>query len=417
MTCDLSVSAQERTYLRDLAKLYLEYANLPIMKERTAAWYAHNALVKGSRPMVVFETGPVLGELVKPLSCTSPLARQIEHCLQTPMTEFDLVGDDKVITPECPVNMHIHMREFDIDVEVRHAADAQGRKIGFATEYPMQDIVRDMPALRHSVYHADLAATNAVKDAYEGVLGDLMPVPIRNTSLTWHITASAKIVKLMGMEYMLLAMLDHPEELKELYSFIVQDVKQYLLWQEREGLLTPNNGNHYAGAGSYGFSNELSPQPRNVRLKDLWFNMNTQETVGISPAMFEEFVLPAYRELAELGGLVYFGCCEPVHDLWDRGLGELPNLRKVSISPWCNEEFIGERLRTAPVIYSRKPRPNFIGVGKLDEQLFGQHVAQTVQAAKGCHLEIIFRDIYSLDGDAGKPGRAVRIVREMFDRM
>ena len=79
--------------------------------------------------------------------------------------------------------------------------------------------------------------------------------------------------------------------------------------------------------------------------------------------------------------------------------------------------FIGAELRKAGVIYSRKPRPNYIGVGKMDDEAFAEHVAQTVRAARGGHLEIVFRNIYTLDGDVSKPGRAVKIVREQFDRI
>ena len=143
--------------------------------------------------------------------------------------------------------------------------------------------------------------------------------------------------------------------------------------------------------------------------------MNSQETVGISPQMFREFIYPYYRELAQEFGLVYYGCCEPVHDIWDDCISRLPNLRKVSVSAWCDEKAMGERLGGSGVIYSRKPRPNYIGVGVLDEAAFADHILQTLRSAKGCQLEILFRDIYSLDGDVSKPGRAVSIVRKLID--
>jgi hypothetical protein len=285
--------------------------------------------------------------------------------------------------------------------------------------------------------------------------------------MCWIGNPSYKVLRLMGMENMLMAMMDRPDEMKHLYRFVTEDLKRYMLWQESEGLLTLNNGNHYAGAGSYGFSRELgqrgegvspacgegvppasSPFPASslaqsqqhqqkqqqdagrmpatradkmsatrVRVSDLWMNMNSQETVGISPEMFEEFVYPSYHALAEMAGLVYFGCCEPVHSIWENCLSKLPHLRKVSVSPWCDEVKIGAWLRKANVIYSRKPSPNYIGVGQLDEEAFAEHVAQTVRAARGGHLEIVFRDIYTLCGDLTKPRRAVEIVRRQFDKI
>ena len=52
---DLKITQKEREYLRDLAKRQAEIAALPVMKQRTEEWYAHNAL-RGKRPMVIIET-------------------------------------------------------------------------------------------------------------------------------------------------------------------------------------------------------------------------------------------------------------------------------------------------------------------------------------------------------------------------
>jgi hypothetical protein len=394
----------------------MECANLPVMAERTQLWYAHNEL-KGPQPMVVFESGGAMGEMMPKAHCATPLAGEIEWGLQAPITEHEMLGDDKVISPEFRVGWQIPLREFDMDLTEDHAEDAQGRKLGFAMHYPVTDIAKDMPKLKYSTYHVDRDATLARKAAVEEVIGDLMPVKIINWSMCWIGNPSYKVLRLMGMESMLMAMMDQPDLMKQLYAFVTDDLKKYMLWQEREGILTLNNGNHYAGAGSYGFSNELKAgADGKVRIRDLWMNMNSQETVGISPEMFEEFVYPSYHALAEMTGLVYYGCCEAVHSIWN-SLVKLPHLRKVSVSPWCDEVRIGEYLRKAKVIYSRKPRPNYIGVGTLDEQAFAEHVAQTVRAARGGNLEIVFRDIYTLCGDLTKPRRAVQIVREQFENI
>ncbi len=79
---------------------------------------------------------------------------------------------------------------------------------------------------------------------------------------------------------------------------------------------------------------------------------------------------------------------------------------------------MGEALRGGHVIYSRKPSPNFIGVGReLDEEAYAEHIAHTLRCAKGCELEIIHRDIYTLGGDPQKAGRAVKIIRREIERL
>ena len=143
--------------------------------------------------------------------------------------------------------------------------------------------------------------------------------------------------------------------------------------------------------------------------------MDSQETVGISATMCEEMIVPAYRKVMDCYGLLSYGCCEPVDSFWG-SVSQFPNLRKVSISAWCDEQFMGNVLQDSGVIYQRKPSPNFVGIGKeLDEDGFRNHIIKTLKAAKGCNLEITFRDVYNLDGNLGKPKRAVEITREAIE--
>ncbi len=143
--------------------------------------------------------------------------------------------------------------------------------------------------------------------------------------------------------------------------------------------------------------------------------MNSQESVGISPQMYEEFIFPHYLDLAKQFGLVYYGCCEPVHPIWDSCISRIPNLRKVSISAWCDEAYMAEKLSSCPVIYSRKPSPNYLGVEpEMDEDAFRAYIGNTIKLARDTHLEIIFRDIYTLHGRPEKARRAVEIVRSLM---
>jgi len=415
------ISPDERTYLREMARQVLECANHPVMEERRRLWYAHNAMTS-EKPIVVVEEGSFEDDLLPACKCVSEAAREIERNLQIPLTNFHLVGDDKVISPEYAVYWRIREPAYGVSTDRHFAADSAGRKIGFSQQHPIADLETDLPKLHHLPFAVDRSGTAAWRAVVEETIGDILPTRIDNASLRWHTSPSQRIVELMGLENMMIAMAEDPDGMRALYRFITDDMEAFLHWQEAEGLLVPNNGNDYAGAGSFGFTEKLPTeqgrQSGKLTTKDLWGNMNSQETVGISPSMFEAVVFPSYLRLAENFGMVYFGCCEPVHAIWDNCLSKLPNLRKVSVSAWCDEEMMGERLRGSEVIYSRKPSPNFIGVGeKLDEEAFRAHIARTLTAARGCTLEIIFRDIYTVTGNQGKPKQAVKIVRELIDAM
>lgn len=412
------ITKNERSYLRDLAKKQLEYSKLSIMEERTRNWYANNGL-KGEKPMVVVEHGPFRDELFPKLFCKSEPAIAIEKEILSHTANFEMINDDKVVPDYFLVNRKIKMKELDQDRVVHHAKDTKGRELGYSHEHPITDLKRDFKKLKKSIYSYD---DNGTKEYYlfmQDLLGDILDVKITNNTLLWFMSFTARAVNIMGLERLMYSILDYPEETIKLFDFILEDSFEYMDWQEKNGLLTLDNGNSRAGAGSYGFTDELPSEQfkktGNITTKDIWGNMNSQESVGLSPAMYKEFIFPIFKKAAERFGLVYYGCCEPVHEIWESCVSTLANLRKVSISPWCDEDYMGEALRGTDVIYSRKPSPNYLGVGTFDEVAFTEYMKKTMVAARGCHAEIIFRDIYTLTNDNTKAGKAVKIVRQLIE--
>ena len=399
----------EKSYLRGLAEKYMRYAGLEEMKEKEALWYAHND-GQGRRTPIIMEIDTFLEDILPPLRCESVYGREIEKYLQFYIVNYELIGDDKVIPPEYRVPMQIDFKLFNLDIKVQHAD--QG--VGFHTEPAITNLEEQVYGLEKSVYGYRREETEKHYAYAQEILGDIMPVVYENQSLRWALMPTKLVVDLMTMQEMFMAMYDCPEELHLLLRRITDDLKEFCFWQEREGLLTWNGGNHYAGAGSYGFTRKLKKD--SPKLKDMWGNINSQESVGISPQMYEEFLAPYYRELAELFGAVYYGCCEPANDAWE-SIRTYPNLRKVSVSAWADQEFMGKVLAKEDMVYSRKPSPNFIGVpNSFDEDAFRLYMEETFRCAADCRLEIIFRDIYSLGGDVTKPGRAVKIVRELEEK-
>ena len=95
----------------------------------------------------------------------------------------------------------------------------------------------------------------------------------------------------------------------------------------------------------------------------------------------------------------------------------MKNLRKASISPWCNEEFMGEQLRGSMVTYLRKPDATLLGVGKeLDEGRVRACFRKTYEASKGCRLEIAQRDVYQINNTPDKVKRFVELARMGVDK-
>jgi hypothetical protein len=146
------------------------------------------------------------------------------------------------------------------------------------------------------------------------------------------------LVDIRGLEQMMLDMVDHPDDLHRLMAFLRDGHLAKLEFLEQNDLLSLNNDGTYVGSGGFGWTDEL-PQADfdgHVRTCDMWGFAESQETVGVSPAMFAEFVFQYQLPILQRFGLNCYGCCEPLDKRWHI-VKQVPNLRRVSISPWADK--------------------------------------------------------------------------------
>lgn len=408
---------QEKHIVRELCRQYMEIAFSEENSNKEKRWLAHNTLAD-RKPVVLVESNLFADPLLPPLQCTSPLAREIEHYFNLHLWDQKHVADDKALPRYYELPMQIGWDAFGLDTSREYGMNDSGQTIGYRQKHPIVDIPEDLPKIRPPSYSYSRQYDQQIKADIENVIGDLLPVVLKNTLPVWGCCPSSKVDSLMGMENMMISMMEQPEAMHQLYRLATDRIVECLRWMESGHLLTANNRCDYAGSGSYGFADELPVAgfDGKIRTMDLWGNLNSQETLSISPGMYGDMVFPYYKEIAEAFGLLYYGCCEPVHDIWTPYLSTLKNLRKVSISPWCNEPFMGEVLKNSKVIYCRKPSPNYLGiVPEFDRDAFGKHIKETLDAAKGCYLEFSVRDVYTLGGNIPKIKEAVEIMRQMSE--
>lgn len=416
---DLKISQNDRLILRELARKQMEMANQESNKKRIAEWYRHNAL-EGEKPMVHLEMGTFAQEIIpERLRCCTDFARKLETSLYCNFLNQELFDDDRVTPDYFGMNYDTHFELFGIQVKVDHTDDQEGtQSLGHHFVSAIEDLEEDYEALMPSDYGVNLDSTSKKMQAAQEAFGDILPVCMKMDAL--YSVPTQMLVHFMSMENMMFNMYDYPELFKKMMERIATDTLAYYRMLEDKHLILPTVGFEGLGQGTWCFNRELpgvdvcSSRPLNTR--DVWGFMDSQETVGISPEMYEEFIFPCYQKIAAQYGLLSYGCCEPVDPIWDRCLSKLDNLRKVSISAWCNEEFMGERLRGRNVIFHRKPSPNYLGIGStLDEDAFRLHIKKSLNAARGCHMEITQRDVYTIHHDIGKAKRYVEIIREEIE--
>jgi hypothetical protein len=162
---------------------------------------------------------------------------------------------------------------------------------------------------------------------------------------------------------------------------------------EEKGLLCgPQSLIHCTGA----YVDELPApgyKPNQPRLKDLWMFGLAQMFSSVSPAMFKEFEVDYTSKICDRFGLVYYGCCDPLDGKMNE-VRMLPNVRKISMSPWVNQER-GAAEIGKNYVFSRKPSPALLAVDDFSEE----QIRVDLQATKdvcdryGCPLEFILKDI------------------------
>ena len=412
------VPAGDLEILRRLAARKREIAEDPLNLERRDLWYRHDAGTDG-RPMVLAELGGVR-DAHPPvpstdLECRTDWARGLEHGLRRDIYQFEVLGDDHVVEPCARVNWHTEVSGYGVEI-VEHHSDFGGTLGARRWDAPIQDLDRDFHLLQPRTWSVDRQATFDDVARLEAVFGDLLAVQIRG-GFWWTLGMTWRAIELIGLEGLMMAMYDCPEGLHRVMAFLRDDHLAFARWLEAEGLLSLNNENDYIGSGSMGYTRDL-PAPENgaeslVHTADQWVLLESQETVGVGPEMFAEFIFPYQHSLAGHFGKCYYGCCEPVHNRI-HVLKQLPNLSRISVSPWADEEMMARECAT-DVVFSRKPNPTLISTEVFDEATILTDLRQTLRAAAGCRVELIMKDVHTLNNEPERLPRWVALARQAVE--
>ena len=234
----------------------------------------------------------------------------------------------------------------------------------------------------------------------------------------WSLGMTADLIMLRGFENVLYDFYDHPNEVHRVMAFLRDENLAMLDFLEQNHLLTLNNGGDFHGTGGYAWTDELPARDftGHVRTMDMWGFCESQETVGVSPEIFAEFIFPYQQKMLERFGLNIYGCCEPLDTRWDL-IRRIPRLRKVTVSPWSNDDMMAEHLG-ADYVYCKKVNPARIATATIDEESIRKELRTTFEAAKrhDCRVEVLMRDVLTVACNRANPVRWVQIAREEAER-
>jgi hypothetical protein len=379
--------------VRELAARVAEIAALPVQAEKQAEWRRLNGLKPG-RPMVMIDQicwneMNVGDELT--LLCTDPECRGYERGLRQTLYRWNHFPVDMVVEPFMRVGKAVTNTAFGVGVKEETAVtDPTSGVVGhkytnqFQTEEDLEKIQE--PRISHDPAENERRLAVA-HELFDGLL------EVRLAGLDPYLSLWDPIAMWMGVQNVLYTLADRPDYMHRLVGRVTDGYLSMLDQLEDQGLLCqPQSVIHCTGA----WTDDLPApgyDPQKPRTKDLWTFGLAQMFATVSPAMFKEFEVDYAGRICERFGLVYYGCCDPLDGKMDE-VRLIPNVRKVSMSPWVDEER-GAAEIGGDFVYSRKPSPAILAGGSLNRDRVRDDLLATRRVCErhGCPVEFILKDI------------------------
>ncbi len=387
------LNKKDAAIVRELAARVAEIAALPVQGEKRALWRKLNAL-KPARPMVMIDQVcwnemNVGDELT--LTCADAECRGYEDSLRRTLFQWKHFPVDMVVEPFIRVPKAIRNTGFGVTVHEETAvtdptSDVVGHKFEnqFQAEADLEKI--RMPQISHDAAETERRMSVA-HELFDGLL------EVRPWGADLYLSLWDRIATWMGVENALYALVDKPDFMHRLVARLTDAYLCMLDQLEDQGLLCePQSLVHCTGA----YTDDLPApgyNPQKPRTEDLWMFGMAQMFSTVSPGMFKEFEVDYIRRICERFGLVYYGCCDPLDGKMTQ-VRMIPNVRKVSMSPWVNEDRGASEIGR-DYVYSRKPSPAFLATEHFSPEKVRADLSatRTVCEKYGCPLEFILKDI------------------------
>ncbi|MEK6797114.1 MAG: hypothetical protein AABZ39_20235 [Spirochaetota bacterium] len=395
------IPSSERTILRELGRRKAEIGGLPVQKDTAELWRRLNDL-EHVRPLVWINEIPwhelaANNEALR-IRCTHSLASAVERSLRQELYQWDHFRCDMVVEPVIysgivggPSSSYA-----DYGITEKLARADGGYDVGYI---PVIQSEADADAIRTPKVWFDREATEDKFRVLAEVFDGVLPVKERGIVHQWH-SPWDQIIHWYGIEQLYTDMYERPALVHRILANFTKALTAVLDEQEALGMLDVGNGNYRIGSGGLGISDAL-PASKNgtpISAHMQWGCSTAQIFSEVSPAMHEEFSLQYELPILKRFGLTYYGCCEPLHRKIDI-LKKIPNLRKISMSPWVNIDEAAQRIGR-DYVFSLKPSPALLATDRFDAAAAHDDLAMKLERTKACTVEVILKDVTTIRGDA-----------------
>lgn len=406
---ELKIEKKDRDVLRQLAtrvrEISLEDSNI----EKRKAWFDHNSL-KDGKPLIFCDPENGWNEIFKAemLKCSGTLARRWELVLLKEIYFYEDIKDDKPIEPFFDLGYSYQETDW-IDNREIYGGKAGGTYKWEGKIKEIEDIEKVKTPKINVDYKTTLENFNLANDVFEGLL-----TPRIKGQWWWSLGLTIDLVFLIGLENLFIYFYDKPVFIHKLLEKLCNGWLEKINFLSENNLLSVNNDDSYVGSGGLGYCSELDAGLYPISTANMWGFAESQETVCVSPEMFEEFIFPYQDKLLSLFGLNCYGCCEPLDKRWHI-VKRFKNLRRVSVSKWADYSKMAQYLENK-YVFSYKPSPTDLAVPSIHEDYIRDNIRDFFQSTKGCVIELLMKDNHTLGNNPENLKNWVKIARQEIDR-
>jgi hypothetical protein len=403
----------DREIIRDLAEQYAEIAADPVQQERRRLWSGLNSL-RPERPVILLRKLAFWELPEAECSTEDPFWQRYEYRLRKALFVHEL--DDQIHEPwlTVPAAKNSHRHGFwgvPTGWEGQKDSYHAGRLAA-----PIQEPA-DLVKLRMPYHEIDEETTAERADRVHEAVGDILPIHVDRGPINGLFGSIAMPLGfLLGIEGIFWWMMDHPQDLHRLCAFLRDGTLKCQREAEEAGHITLADQTNQAMA----YAEELKPpdpQSGPVTRDRIWAFAAAQETEGVSPAMWEEFILQYQMPIVREHALVAYGCCEDLTGHIDR-LRKVPGLRRIAVAPAADAPRCAEQIG-GDYVASYRPSPADMVAYGLEEPAIRRILRRDLQAfaRAGTPVDITLKDVETIQGDAARVRTFARLCRELIDEL
>jgi hypothetical protein len=405
----------DRDIIRSLAEEQAGIAALSCHEETIQNWKKLNSLKK-VKPMVYFWEDQLPWHEMQSeeltLKTKSHVSRKVEDKLRKTIYLWKHLRGDMVVENIFYSPIIVRDTGFGIQVDEEIAVVDAANEIVGHKYIPQISGEAEIEKIQAPVVTVDHEATETLFQQFTHLLDGILTVEKRGRC-GWNLCPVDDLFTWWGIEEAMLDLSLRPELFINAMERLTHAHQARIDQYEKLGLFSNGNGNVITGQGGLAFTDDL--ESTGSLAKNIWGSAQAQIFAAVSPIMHEKFAIAFEKQVLERFGLSYYGCCEPLHKKISI-LSQIPNLRKISMSPWVEVDAAARTLQDK-YVFSHKPNPAMFAQDGWNSEKVRTEFRDFLCKVEGCVVEIIVKDVSTARYEPHRLWDWARIANEEIQEM